>query len=138
MHAGMQAMSPDGHWMAYGSDVTGRFEIYVVPFPNTKAGKWQISTLGGVSPKWPAHGNEIIYRDLSGDVMSVAVRTAPTFSFRKPRHLFAAKWSEFLFNGYSVSPDGQRILMIRRVGAGVPDKLIVVENWFDELKKSSK
>ena len=135
MHAGMQAVSPDSHWMAYGSDVTGRFEIYVVPFPNTKAGKWQISTLGGVLPKWPAHGNEIIYRDTSGDVWSVAVMMAPTFSFSKPRRLFVAKWSEFpFFNGYAVSPDGQRILMIRRVGAGVPDKLIVVENWFEELK----
>jgi dipeptidyl aminopeptidase/acylaminoacyl peptidase len=136
MHAGMQAVSPDSHWMAYGSDVTGRFEIYVVPFPNTKAGKWQISALGGVLPKWSAHGNEIIYRDTSGDVMSVAVMTAPTFSFGKPRRLFVAKWSEFPFNGYAVSPDGQRILMIRRVGAGVPDKLIVVENWVEELKKS--
>lgn len=138
MHSGMQAMSPDSHWMAYASDVTGRFEIYVVPFPNTKAGKWQISTLGGVSPKWSAHGNEIIYRELSGDVMSVAVRTAPTFSFSKPRRLFAAKWSEFMFNGYAVSPDGQRILMIRRLGAGLPDKLIVVENWFEELKGKAR
>jgi DNA-binding SARP family transcriptional activator len=137
MHAGMQALSPDSHWMAYASDVTGRFEVYVVPFPNTKAGKVQISTLGGVSPKWPAHGNEIIYRELSGDVMSVAVRTAPTFSFSKPRRLFAAKWSEIMFNGYTVSPDGQRILMIRRLGAGVPDKLVVVENWFEDLKAKS-
>jgi serine/threonine-protein kinase len=139
MHAGMQAVSPDSHWMAYGSDVTGRFEIYVVPFPNTKAGKWQISTLGGVLPKWPAHGNEIIYRDTSGDVMSVAVMMAPTFSFGKPRRLFVAKWSEFpFFHGYAVSPDGQRILMIRRVGAGVPDKLIVVENWFEELRAKAR
>jgi len=138
MHAGMQAVSPDSHWMAYGSDVTGRFEVYVVPFPNTKAGKWQISILGGVLPKWSARGNEIIYRDTSGDVMSVAVMTAPTFSFSRPRRLFVAKWSEFPFNGYAVSPDGQRILMIRRIGEGVPDKLIVVENWFEELKKSRK
>ncbi|HEY8850695.1 MAG TPA: BTAD domain-containing putative transcriptional regulator [Gemmatimonadaceae bacterium] len=138
MHAGMQAVSPDSHWMAYGSDVTGRFEIYVVPFPNTKAGKWQISTLGGVLPKWSAHGNEIIYRNTSGDVMSVAVMTAPTFSFSKPRRLFVAKWSEFPFNGYAVSPDGQRILMIRRIGAGVPDKLIVVENWFEELRAKAR
>jgi serine/threonine-protein kinase len=135
MHSGMQAISPDSHWMAYGSDVTGRFEVYVVPFPNTKAGKRQISTLGGVLPKWPAHGNEIFYRDTSGDVWSVAVRTAPTFSFSKPRRLFVAKWSEFpFFGGYAVSPDGQRILMTRRVEAGVPDKLIVVENWFEDLK----
>jgi DNA-binding SARP family transcriptional activator len=138
MHAGMQAVSPDSHWMAYGSDVTGRFEIYVVPFPNTKAGKWQISTLGGVLPKWSAQGKEIIYRTTSGDVMSVAVMTAPTFSFSKPRRLFVAKWSEFPFNGYAVSPDGQRILMIRGIGADVPDKLIVVENWFEELKARAR
>jgi Tol biopolymer transport system component len=48
----MEEVSPDGHWMVYGSDVTGRFEIYVVPFPNTKAAKSQISTLGGAWPKW--------------------------------------------------------------------------------------
>jgi DNA-binding SARP family transcriptional activator/Tol biopolymer transport system component len=139
MHSGMQAISPDSHWMAYGSDVTGRFEVYVVPFPNTKGGKRQISTMGGVLPKWPAHGNEIIYRDTSGDVWSVAVRMAPTFSFSKPRRLFAAKWSQFpFFGGYAVSPDGQRILMTRRVEAGVPDKLIVVENWFEELKAKAR
>jgi dipeptidyl aminopeptidase/acylaminoacyl peptidase len=136
MHDGMQEISPDGRWMVYGSDVTGRWEIYVVPFPNTKAGKWQITDLGGVWPKWSGHGNELIYRELSGDVMAVAIRTAPTFSFSKPRRLFVAKRSEF--RGYTVSPDGQRILMIRRVGAVVPDKLIVVENWFEELKKSRK
>jgi DNA-binding SARP family transcriptional activator len=138
LYDGMQDVSPDGHWMVYGSDVTGRFEIYVVPFPNTKAAKWQISTLGGIWPKWSAHGNELIYRDTSGDVMAVAVRTAPTFSFSKPRRLFVAKRSEFLLNGYAVSPDGQRILMIRLVGAGVPDKLIVVENWFEELKARAR
>ena len=135
---GMQEVSPDGHWMVYGSDLTGRFEICVVPFPNTKAGKWQISTLGGAWPKWSGHGNELIYRELSGDVMAVAIRTGPTFAFGKPKRLFVAKRSEFPLNGYAVSPDGQRILMIRRIGAGVPDKLIVVENWFDELKKSRK
>jgi hypothetical protein len=71
--------------------------------------------------------------------MSVAVMTAPTFSFSKPRRLFAAKWSEFpFFNGYAVSPDGQRILMIRRVGESAPDKLIVVENWFEDLKAKSR
>jgi Tol biopolymer transport system component len=135
---GMQEVSPDGHWMVYGSDVTGRFQIYVVPFPNTKAGKWQITTLGGAWPKWSAHGNEIIYRE-GNDVMAVAVRTTPTFSFSKPRRLFVAKRSEFPHRDYTVSPDGQRILMVRRVGvAVVPDKLIVVENWFEELKKSRK
>jgi Tol biopolymer transport system component len=138
MYDGMQELSPDGHWMVYGSDVTGRFEIYVVPFPDTKAGKWQISTLGGIWPKWSAYGNEIIYRNTSGDIMAVAVRTAPTFSVTKPRRLFVAKRSEFLLNGYTVSPDGQRILMIRRVGAGVPDKLIVVENWFEELRGKAR
>jgi hypothetical protein len=131
---GMQEVSPDGHWMVYASDVTGRFEIYVVPFPNTNAGKWQISSGGGVWPKWSAHGNEVVYREPRGDVFAAAVRTAPTFSFDKPRRLFVAKRSEFLFNGYTVSPDGQRFLMIRLVGAGVPDKLIVVENWFEELR----
>jgi serine/threonine-protein kinase len=138
MHDGMQEVSPDGRWMVYGSDVTGRFEIYVVPFPNTKAAKWQVSTAGGVGPRWSARGNELIYRDTKGDVFAVAVRTAPTFLFEKPKRLFAASRAVYLLNGYAVSPDGQRILMIRRVGAEVPDKLIVVENWFEELKAKAR
>jgi hypothetical protein len=134
MYDGMQEVSPDGRWMVYGSDVTGRFEIYVVPFPNTKAGKWQISSAGGIWPKWSARGNELIYRDTKGDIFAVALRTTPTFSFERPRRLFVASRAVYLLNGYAVSPDGQRILMIRRVGAEVPDKLIVVENWFEELR----
>jgi serine/threonine-protein kinase len=135
---GMQEVSPDGRWMVYGSDVTGRFEIYVIPFPITKAAKWQISSAGGIWPKWSARGNELIYRDTKGDIFAVAVRTVPTFSFDKPRRLFAASRAVFLLNGYTVTPDGQRLLMIRRVGAGVPDKLIVVENWFEELNAKSR
>jgi DNA-binding SARP family transcriptional activator len=134
------AFSRNGRWLAYISNETGEDEIYVVPFPNTGAGKWAISAGGGTEPLWSHRGNELFYRDASGDLVAVEVHTNPTFSLGRSVALFpAAGFSSLRFTPqYAVALDDRRFLMIRPLQTGAPDKLIVVENWFEELKAKSR
>ena len=83
---GAPRFSPDGRWLAYISDESGRYEIYVQPYPGP-GGKWQISTEGGTEPVWNPNGRELFYR--SGDkMMAVDIATQPSFAAGKPRMLF--------------------------------------------------
>src|SRR6266550_3663825 len=134
------AFSPNGRWLAYASNETGADEIYVVPFPNTGAGKRAISAGGGTEPLWSHRGNELFYRDASGDLVAVEVHTNPTFSLGRSVALFpAAGFSSLRFiPQYAVALDDRRFLMIRPLQTGAPDKLIVVENWFEELRTKSR
>jgi eukaryotic-like serine/threonine-protein kinase len=134
----MPEVSPDGRWLAYQSDETGLYQIYVVPFPNTRAGKWAVTSAGGIHVRWGPRGNELFYRDTSGDFYSVPIRRTPTFSSGSPKKIFTAKRIEFPLVGYAVAPDDQRLLTFRLLHPGAPDTLVVVENWFEELKKSRK
>lgn len=134
------ALSPDGRWLAYTSDESGQNEIYVVPFPNTGAAKWAVSTRGGTEPLWSHRGSELFYRDASGNLVAVEVKTTPTFSLGRSTALFPAagfRSNEFTLE-YAVSSDDRRFLMIQPLAASAPDKLIVVENWFEELKANSR
>ena len=133
----MQArFSPDGRWIAYQSEESGRYEVYVQPFPGP-GGKWQISTNGGTMPVWAQNGRELFYMS-SGNFMSVGVTTQPTFSASTPRII--ADYPPFLMgrlsNGvYDVSPDDQRFLFVKaNVENGPPDEVRVVLNWTEELK----
>src|SRR6266699_2525230 len=134
------AFSPNGRWLAYISNETGEDEIYVVPFPHTGAGKWAISAGGGTEPLWSHRGNELFYRDASGDLVAVEVHTNPTFSLGRSVALFpAAGFSSLRFAPqYAVALDDRRFLMIRPLRTGTPDQLIVVENWFEELRTKSR
>jgi hypothetical protein len=134
-------LSPDGRWLTYESNQSGRFEGYVVPFPNTDAAKYAISTQGGVEPRWSHSGREMFYRDGAGYLVAVPVNTTPTFSVGRPVPLFQA--GGFLSSisnetQYDVSKDDRRFIMIRPVANNTPDKLIVVDNWFEELKGKSR
>jgi len=133
------ALSPDGHWLAYTSNETGDFEIYVVPFPNTRAAKWAISTNGGTEPLWSHRGSELFYRDSAENLVAVELRTKPTFSVVRTTALFPAGGFGASRSGrsYSVAPNDMRFLMTRPLESNAPDKLIVVENWFEELKSTS-
>jgi serine/threonine-protein kinase len=133
------AISPDGRWLAYASNESGQSEIYVVPFPKAAAARWAVSTRGGTEPLWSHSGKELFYRDVAGNLVAVEVRSAATFSLGRSTTLFPAV-NYFSFERgaqYAVAPDDQRFLMIRRV-AGPPDELIVVDNWFEELKAKSR
>ncbi|HEY3222120.1 MAG TPA: BTAD domain-containing putative transcriptional regulator [Gemmatimonadales bacterium] len=131
------ALSPNGRWLAYVSNETGEDEVYVVPFPNTGAGKWAISAGGGTEPLWSHRGSELFYRAGSGDLVAVEIHTQPRFSLGHSAALFlAAGFTSSRFGPqYAVAPGDRRFLMIR---TGTPDKLIVVENWFEELRAKSR
>jgi len=129
--------SPDGRWLAYVSDESGRYEIYVQPYPGP-GGKWQISTEGGTEPAWNSNGRELFYR--SGDkMMAVDIATQPGFAAGKPRMLFEGQYqpTPVTFPNYDVSPDGQRFLMLKPVeqAQAAPTQINVVLNWFEELKR---
>jgi len=133
---GAPVFSPDGKWIAYVSDDTGRFEIYVRPFPGPGE-KVPISTGGGNEPVWPRNGRQLFYRE--GDsLMAVDVELTPTFSAGKPRKLFEKPYerSIALWPDYDASPDGQRLLMVRREMRAPPATHInVVLNWLSDLKR---
>jgi serine/threonine protein kinase/Tol biopolymer transport system component len=130
------AFSPDGHWLVYASDESGRYEIYVQPYPGP-GGKWQISTEGGTEPLWNRNGKELFYR--SGDKMMVVdVSTERSFSVGKPRMLFEGQYTPTpaTLPDYAVSADGQRFLMLKAADQTQgPTQINVVLNWTEELKR---
>ena len=133
------ALSPDGRWMSYTSNETGRSEVYVVPFPNTSASKWLVSSRGGHEPTWSHRGTELFYRDADGFLVSVSVVTKPTFSVGRATPLFSARdyvsaQEVVPTPQYAVSADDKRFLFIRAAPGQDRGQLTVVENWFDELK----
>ena len=133
---GAPRFSPDGRWLAYVSDESGRQEIYVQSYPGP-GGKWQISTEGGTEPAWNPHGHELFYRD--GDKMMAAeITTQPSFSAGHSHILFEARYvpAANFFPNYDVSPDGQRFLMVKEgEQEQAATQINVVLNWFEELKQ---
>ncbi|MGH9254765.1 MAG: protein kinase domain-containing protein, partial [Vicinamibacterales bacterium] len=135
-------ISPDGRWLAYESNNSGQLEIYVRPFPDVDSGLWQVSTGGGTRPLWARNGLELFYRSPTGTVMSVRVERGAMWAASTPTRLFEGPYfiggANFV-RTYDVSPDGRRFLMIKQGGGGsetaAPPSLIVVQNWFEELKR---
>ncbi len=132
------ALSPDGHWLAYSSNESGQSQIYVVPFPNVTDRKWAISSKGGTDPAWSHRGNELFYRDSAGTLVAAEITTTPTVSVGRVTPLFPTDGFQistfFASHSYAVAPDGRRFLFSRRVRPRA-ERLIVVENWFEELRK---
>jgi Tol biopolymer transport system component len=149
-------IAPNGRWLAYQSDESGVDEIYVRPFPEVEARVWQISTDGGSRPRWSRDGRELFYyvdRGATGAIMAASVELEPSFSpSSTPRLLFegpyfpplgiAAESDSF----FDVSLDGQRFLLIKNLVVetegdrrqsmfGERPQIIIVENWFEELKR---
>jgi serine/threonine-protein kinase len=136
--------SPNGHWLAYESNESGQYEVYVRPFPGP-GGRLQISTQGGLEPVWSRNGRELFYR--SGDrMMAVEISSqrdsngafSSGFSASVPRLLFEGhyQYSGLVSSDYDVSPDGQRFLMVQSSGPEqIPTQIRVVLNWLEELKQ---
>jgi serine/threonine protein kinase/Tol biopolymer transport system component len=134
---GVPRFSPDGRWLAYVSNESGRVEVYVQPYPGP-GGKYLISTEGGTEPVWNPNGRELFYR--GGDkMMAVDITTQPSFSAGKPRMLFKGQYVPTVTSPpyYDVSPDGQRFLMLKpdEQTSSAPTQIVVVQNWFEELKQ---
>ena len=133
------ALSPDGRWLAYTSDETGRFEVYVRPFPEVDSGRQQVSAVGGWGPVWSHSGRELFYLSGQGDFDLIAVEVVddPTFSAGRQDVLFSANDFTFPIRGYDVTVDDQRFVMLRAVPESAPknDRFILVQNFFEELKR---
>jgi eukaryotic-like serine/threonine-protein kinase len=131
-------ISPDGRWIAYESDESGLYEIYVRTFPDVSAGRWQLSSGGGRKALWNRNGRELFFVSASGAIMAVPIEKSATFSAGVPVQLFRG---DYYFGGassigrtYDVSPDGQRFLMIKEDRSRLTS-LSVVLNWTEELKR---
>jgi hypothetical protein len=132
------AFSPDGRWIAYRSNETGSYEVYVRPFPGP-GGKWQVSTAGGYFPTWSRNGNELFYRTQDSRIMVVTYKSAgDIFQTDKPR-----LWSEGQFTdransrNFDLHPDGRRFAVLNAPLQAQTkfDKVTFVFNFFDELRR---
>ena len=133
--------SPNGRYVAYNSNETGKEEeIYVQTFPQ-QTGRWEISTSGGLQPMWRHDGKELFYLSPDKKLMAVDVNTtSATFQAGNPKELFQARLvpTSYWRNIYVPSPDGQRFLMITPAGASKPEPITVIVNWPVLLKGGSK
>ena len=132
-------ISPQGDWLAYSTNESGHPEVYIHSFPDVDGGREElVSTNGGAKPLWSLDGKELFYSNLSDELMVVTVETDPDLKLGKPQKLFDI--GQYL--GYDIDPDGKRFLMIKGVeeteddsAQGGPRKIVVVTNWFEELKE---
>jgi Tol biopolymer transport system component len=135
--------SPDGRWLAYASDVSGRFEVYAQSFP-TPGPRVLISTGGGAGPTWRADGRELYYYFVNDGVthmyaVPVTINGA-SLSVGAPRELFQGGFGGTgPARGYDVTPDGTRFLFVRGVELPPPPpaQLVLVEHWSQELKRKA-
>jgi serine/threonine protein kinase/Tol biopolymer transport system component len=138
-------VSPDGRWLAYMSDVTGRFEIYVRPLTaDATAGEaTRVSISGGIQPSWGRNGRELFYVDTTrgtsaADMMTVPVRAGgPTFESGAAVSLFKVPMAptQLIGRDYDVTPDGQRFLVGTRIDGAPATPVTIVLNWMASLKK---
>jgi serine/threonine protein kinase len=137
-------LSPDGRWLAYQSDATGRYEIYVQPFPRSSERSGQVMVSNGVDgktqPLWNRNGKELFYRTSNGAVMAVDVSLGETFKSGQPKMLFmvpqTGQMNGPMYN-WDVSPDGSKFLINVVAGAaeaGPPQSITLVQNWTSGLK----
>ena len=126
--------SPDGRWIAYNSDESGRAEVYVTPFPGPGR-KWQISTGGGILPRWPGTGSEILFDGAGDRIMATEVSNhGDTFEVGRTQPLFELR-AQRRGNVFDVTPDGQRFLVNTPSEAQSSEPMTLVVNWPAELKK---
>jgi dipeptidyl aminopeptidase/acylaminoacyl peptidase len=126
--------SPDGKYIAYQSNESGRAEIYVQEFPDAR-NKWQVSTDGGVESHWRADGKELFYR--SGPrIMAVPVQLGASFSAGTPAALFETRFSSVVARGlFRPAPDGQRFVVLASRAVGAEQPASVVLNWTSALHR---
>ncbi|OFW19810.1 MAG: hypothetical protein A3H97_14920 [Acidobacteria bacterium RIFCSPLOWO2_02_FULL_65_29] len=136
----MALFSPDGEWLAYVSNESGRDEVYVRPYPKTDGVGRRVSIDGGTAPVWARDGSELYYRSASGDLMAVPTTMKPSFTPGRPQPLFRFS-GRFRASGnasaYDVLGDGKRFVMVTEptTPPSEPRQINVVQNWFEELKR---
>jgi serine/threonine protein kinase len=128
--------SPDGRWIAYRSDESGKMEIYVQSFP-APSGRVPVSTEGGVNPSWRGDGKELFYLAADQKLMAVEVKSGATFQAGVPRALFLTRVSGAVGSSkhYTVTKDGQRFLVNMPVEGASSNPITIVLNWTAELRR---
>ncbi len=124
--------SPDGKWLAYVSNETQDYEVYVVAYPGPGR-KVAVSIDGGLSPIWSLDGTELFFRQ-GGKLVAARVSYEPELAFGPPVELFEGPYTLDLMGHqrWDVSPDGDRFLMVE---SGADFRIVIVENWFEELER---
>jgi hypothetical protein len=121
-------VSPDGRWIAFNSDESGSWEVYIASFPDLRV-KRQVSRGGGVQPQWRGDGQELFFLNTAGVMMSAGVSASPSLETTAPTRLFAANVDPSAdFAQYAVTPDGRRFLVLDR-GVRRPDTIHVLLHW---------
>jgi serine/threonine-protein kinase len=136
-------VSGDGRWLAYESDSSGRFEIWVRPYPAVGAAQWQVTTGGGTRPLWMPRGQELVYVAPSGALMSLPVPSGSSWGAMTPKQLIKDGYFTNPVDSlrtYDISPDGQRFLLIKpdttsQQAATPSGGVVVVLNWVEELER---
>jgi Tol biopolymer transport system component len=130
--------SPDGRYVAYQSNATGQYEVYVVPMIGAARARWKVSIDGGETPLWSPTGDTIFYRSRADSMMAASVRRTPTFEVEAVTPLFLVGWGSFgavAGRAWDLSPLDGRFLFARRPPAG-PSGVRVVLNWTQELRRA--
>ena len=132
-------VSPDGRWLAYTSNESGRNEIYVRPFPAVNEGKWLVSIEGGVEARWAPNGRELFFMSGGGPVprflWGAPILDSKVFKAGTPTVI--AKPSSGTAGAYDLAPDGRFLFHVPSssvASAGELPHLVLVQNWFEELK----
>jgi serine/threonine protein kinase/Tol biopolymer transport system component len=132
------AFSPDGRWLAYMSNESGSYELYVRPFPGP-GGKWQISTAGGGYPKWSRNGKELFYQTMDNKIMVVTyIASGDSFHADKPQPWSPGQFTSLGANyTFDLHPDGKRIAVLKAPGTeqnAAVNKVSFIFNFFDEVR----
>jgi eukaryotic-like serine/threonine-protein kinase len=139
-------ISPNGKWLVYSSNESGRYEVYARPSPDVDKNRWQVSAGGGSCPLWAPTGRELFYLNYDNSVIATAVETEPKFSLGTPKTLFRSATSGIgganIGQPWDISPDGRRFLMIKPIppasgaaAAIASQKINIVINWLEELRQ---
>ncbi|MFI5184643.1 MAG: protein kinase [Vicinamibacteria bacterium] len=129
------SVSPDGRFLAYQSNESGRVEVYVQEFPEAKS-KWQVSPDGGRQPFWRGDGRELYYLAPNAKLMVVPVEKGPGFTTGTPQALFQARFAPLVARGlYRPTPDGQRFLILSPLGRDAMQPATVILNWTSGIQQ---
>ena len=125
--------SPDGRWLAYSIEQSGRSEVWIRSYPDGKTSR-QISTDGGIEPVWcPCGGNNELFYRKGNRWFSTKIVTSPELRWDPPRQVFQTDFIDTPGLSYDVSPDGQRLLVVKRAEPDVQNKLHLITNWYQAL-----
>ena len=129
------SFSADGKWLAYTNNETGRQEVYIQPFPSG-AGRWQVSTAGGVWPSWRKDGKELFFFSPDQQIMAVDVnQNGASLRLGAPHALFKATTVSGSNGPYTVSADGKKFVMNTVTPESITEPLTLITNWPADLKQ---